>query len=130
MWVRPLGGPICALGCARRLQFGGLISAPGSDCAAWHRTLVPLDFEQEEANVLILMVFHSGAMEPSRIKEKDGARGPSRKFRTTTRRLLTKKTRARVIVEEDIQPQSRAERTRSLILAAVRVWELKRGIRG
>ena len=62
--------------------------------------------------------------------ENDGARGPSRKFRTTTHRLLTKKTRAHVIVEEDIQPQSRAERTRSLILAAVRVWELKRGIRG
>ena len=43
---------------------------------------------------------------------------------------LEKKTPAQIIVEEDIQPQSRAERTRSLILAAVRVWELKRGIRG
>ena len=91
--------------------------------------MVLLDFEQEEANVLVLMVFHSGAMEPSRINGKDGARSPSRKFRTTTHRLVTKKTRAHVIVEEDIQPQSRAERTRSLILAAVRVWELKRGIR-
>ena len=67
-------------------------------------------------------------MEASRIKEKDGARGPSRKIRTTTRLLL--KTHAQIIVEEDIQPQSRAERTRSLILAAVRVWELKNGIRG
>ena len=92
--------------------------------------MVLLDFAQEEANVLILMVFHSGAKEPSQIKGKDGARGASRKVRTTTHRLLTKKTRAHVIVEEDIQPQSRAERTRSLILAAVRVWELKRGIRG
>ena len=89
-----------------------------------------MDLEQEEANVPILMVFHSGAMERSQINGKYGARGPSRKFRTTTQRLLTKKTRAHLIVEEDIQPQSRAERTRSLILAAVRVWELKRGIRG
>ena len=98
---------------------------------AGNRTLVLLDVEQEEANVLILMVFHSGAMGSSQINGKYGARGgPSRKFRTTTRRLSTKKTRAHVIVEEDIQPQSRAERTRSLILAAVRVWELKRGIRG
>jgi hypothetical protein len=76
------------------------------------------------------MVFHSGAMEASRIKEKDGARGLSRKIRTTTRLPLKKKTHAQIIIEEDIQPQSRAERTRSLILAAVRVWELKRGIRG
>jgi hypothetical protein len=76
------------------------------------------------------MVFHSGAMEASRIKEKDGARGPSRKIRTSTRLLLTRKTHAQIVVDEDIQPQSRAERTRSLILAAVRVWELKRGIRG
>jgi hypothetical protein len=76
------------------------------------------------------MAFHSGAMEASRIKEKDGAPGPSRKIRTTAHLLLTKKTDAQIIVEEDIQPQSPAERTRSLILAAVRVWELKRGIRG
>jgi len=69
-------------------------------------------------------------MESSRIKEKDGARSPARKFRSTTRRLLRKKARARVVVEEDTQPQSRAERTRSLILAAVKVWELKRGIGG
>jgi hypothetical protein len=76
------------------------------------------------------MAFHSGAMEASRIKEKGGARGASRKIRTTTQLFLKKKTDAQTIVEEDIQPQSRAERTRSLILAAVRVWELKRGIRG
>ena len=76
------------------------------------------------------MVFHSGAMEASRIKEKDGVRGPSRKIRTTTHLPLKKKTRAQITVEEDIQPQSPAERTKSLILAAVRVWELKRGFRG
>jgi hypothetical protein len=75
------------------------------------------------------MVFDSGAKEPPQSKGKDGAQGASRKVRTT-HGLLTKKTRAHVIVEEDIRPQSRAERTRSLILAAVRVWELKNGIRG
>ena len=79
---------------------------------------------------MLLMVSHSGAKEPPQIKGKDGARGGSRTVRTTTHRRLTKKARAHVIVEEDIQPQSRAERTRSLILAAVRVWELKKGIRG
>ena len=68
-------------------------------------------------------------MEPSQIKEKYDARGPSRKFRTITRLRLTKKTRAHVIVEEDIQPRGRVERTKMLILAAVRLWELKRGIR-
>jgi len=131
-----LGGLILRLldGAWHRLRSAGsdqqFISVTWEDCAAWHRTLVPLDFEQEDANVLILMVFHSGVMEPSQINGKHGARGPSRKFRTTTDRLLTKKARARVIVEEDSQPQSRAERTRSLILAAVRVWELKRGIGG
>jgi len=79
---------------------------------------------------MILMVFHSGAMESSQINGKHGVRGPSQKFRTTTDRVSTKKTRADGIVEDGIQPQSRAERTRSLILAAVRVWELKRGIGG
>ena len=98
-------------------------------CCLGYGTLVVLGFEQKEANVLILMVFHSGTVEPSQINGKYGARGLSRKFRTTTHRLATKKIRAHVIVEEDIQPQSCAERTRSLILAAVRVWELKRGIR-
>jgi len=69
-------------------------------------------------------------MERSQINGKYGAPGSSRKFRTAADRLLTHKTRAHVVAEEDIQPQSRAERTRTLILAAVRVWELKRGIRG
>ena len=91
--------------------------------------MVLLEFEQKEANVLVLMVFHFGAMESSQIKEKDEARGPSRKFRTTNRVRLTKKTRAHVIVEEDIQPRGRVERTKMLILAAVRLWELKRGVR-
>lgn len=97
--------------------------------AACYGTLVLLDFEPKRANVLTLMVFHSGAMKPSQIKEKYDARGPSRKFRATTRVRLTKKTRAHVIVDEDIEPRSSVERTRQLILAAVRLWELKRGIR-
>ena len=88
-----------------------------------NRTLVYLDFEQEEANVLIFMV----SMEPSQINGKHVARGRSREFRTTTHRLLTKKVRAHVIVKEHIQPRSTAERTKRLILAAVRVWEFEEG---
>jgi hypothetical protein len=95
-----------------------------------NRTLVVLDLAQEKASVLILMVFHSPRLEPSQINGKHSVQAPLRKFRSTTHRLLTKKTDAHLIVEEDTQPQSRAERTKSLILAAVKVWELKRGIRG
>lgn len=34
-----------------------------------------------------------------------------------------------VLSEEEYSPKSRAERTRTLILAAVRVWELKHRLR-
>ena len=122
----------CALGTAPSIAGSDrqFVAAASEDCAASYRTLVPLDFDHEEATVSILMAFHSGATNTSRIEEKNGARRSLGKLRVTTHRFLTKETRAHVIEEEDSQPQSRTERTKNLILAAVRVWELKRGIRG